>query len=348
MIARLYDEIFLTHGVSWHPENAERLRAIIRRLEENGLWYELAPLEFEAADWERLAWVHEEVYLEELEAASRAGGEAFDADTIATAGTWEAARRAAGACMEGAEAVVGSVDLQALCVVRPPGHHARRGQAMGFCFLNNAALAAEAARRAGAARVAIFDIDCHHGNGLQEIFYARGDVLYASIHEREIFPGTGTVDELGIDAGLGLNVNVPLPEGARGEHYLRAWDELLEPVIRRFAPELLILDAGYDAHWRDPLSGMALQAGDYHALVGRARALAAEVCAGRVQVILEGGYDPEALALSVENTILALRGEPIQEEDEPAPAGHPVQLGRVEEYLQHAIETHRGRLGIVG
>jgi acetoin utilization deacetylase AcuC-like enzyme len=346
MIARLYDDIFLTHGVSWHPENAERLRAIVRRLSDNGLWHELAPLDFGPADWEQLRWVHDEAYLEELEAASRAGGEAFDADTVATAATWEAARMAAGACIEGAEAVVGSVDLQALCLVRPPGHHARPGQAMGFCFVNNAALAAEAARRAGAARVALFDFDCHHGNGLQEIFYARGDVLYASIHEREIFPGTGTVDELGVDAGFGLNVNVPLPAGARGEHYLRAWEELLAPVIRRFAPDLLILAAGYDAHWRDPLTGMALQAGDYHALVSRARELAAEVCAGRVQVILEGGYDPEALALCVEDTLLALRDEPIAEPDQPAPAGHPVQLGRVEEYLDHAMATHRERLGV--
>ena len=219
---------------------------------------------------------------------------------------------------------------------------------MGFCFLNNAALAAEAALRAGAARVAIFDFDCHHGNGLQDIFYARGDVLYGSIHQREIFPLTGTVDELGIDAGFGLNVNVPLPGGARGEHYLRAWDELFAPVIRRFAPDLLILDAGYDAHWREPrnITEMSLEAADYHALVSRAAALAAEVCAGRVQVILEGGYHPEALALSVEATILALRGEPVEEADEPPPPGHPLQLARVEEYLEHAIGTHRERLGV--
>lgn len=270
----------------------------------------------------------------------------FDADTIATEATWEAACLAAGACMEAAEAVVSSVDLQALCLVRPPGHHALPGRAMGFCFLNNGALAAESALRSGARRVAIFDFDAHHGNGLQDIFYPRGEVLYASIHQREIFPGSGTVDELGVDAGLGLNVNVPLPGGARGEHYLRAWDELLAPVLRRFAPDLVILEAGYDGHWRDPLTGLALRADDYHALVSRAGALAGEVCQGRVQVILEGGYDPAALALCVEDTILALRGEAVEEEDEPPPPASPGQLARVEEYLAHALELHRGRLGL--
>ena len=346
MIARLYSETFLHHGVPWHPENAERLRAIVQRLTDNGLWHELAPLAFEAADWERLMWVHDEWYLEDLEAASRAGGESFNADTIATAETWETARLAAGACMEAAEAVLGSVGLQALCLVRPPGHHALPGRAYGFCFLNNPALAAEAALRSGAARVAIFDFDGHHGNGVQEIFYPRGEVLYCSLHQREIFPLTGTVDELGVDAGLGLNVNLPLPQGARGEHYRRAWEELFEPLIRRFSPDLLILDAGYDGHWRDPLTGLALEAGDYHDLVSRAAALAEEVCAGRVQVILEGGYDPPVLALSVENTVLALRGEPIQEQDQPPPEAHPAQRAKVEEYLEHAIATHRGRLGI--
>jgi acetoin utilization deacetylase AcuC-like enzyme len=346
MIARLYSEAFLTHGVSWHPENADRLRAIVRRLTDSGLWHELAPLEFEAAAWERLLWVHEEWYLEDLEAASRGGGEVFDPDTIATEHTWEAAQLAAGACMAAAEAVVSSAGLQAVCLVRPPGHHALPGRAMGFCFLNNGALAAEAARRAGAARVAIFDFDCHHGNGLQEIFYPRGDVLYVSVHEREIFPGSGTVDELGIDAGFGLNVNVPLPAGARGRHYLRAWDELIEPVIRRFQPDLLLLEAGYDAHWRDPLTSMGLEAGDYYDLVRRARILADAVCEGRVQVILEGGYDSAALALCVEDTVLALLGESVQEQDQPPPEAHPGQRARVEEYLEAALRTHRGRLGV--
>jgi len=345
MIALLYDDCFLEHGVPWHPEKAERLRAVKRRLEDNGLWYEMAPLAFAPAERGQLQWVHEEEYLDELEAT--AGREqALDADTIATAQTWEVARRAAGACIAAAEALAISPRLQALCLVRPPGHHALPDRAMGFCFLNNAALAAEAARRSGAARVAIFDFDAHHGNGLQEIFYPRDDVLYLSLHQREIFPGTGSIDEVGVDAGFGLNVNVPLPAGARGDHYLRVWDELFAPLLRRFQPELLILDAGYDAHWRDPLTDLSLQAGDYYDLVSRARVLAEEVCAGRMQVILEGGYDPEALALSVEATVRSLLEEPLPEQDQPPPPRHALQMARVEQYLEHALAVHRERLGI--
>jgi acetoin utilization deacetylase AcuC-like enzyme len=346
MIIRVYDERMLAHGVPWHPENAGRLAAITARLEEAGLWTEMLPLQFEPATASQLLWVHEDWYLEELEAASRGGGETIDPDTIATEATWEAAGLAAGGCIGAAEALMAGADLQALCLVRPPGHHALAGRAMGFCFLNNAALAAEAALRSGAERVAIFDFDAHHGNGLQEIFYSRGDVLYASIHERGIFPGSGTVDELGLDAGLGLNVNVPLPDGARGEHYLRAWDELLGPLLRRYQPDLLILDAGYDAHWRDPLTGMGLTADDFHALTARAKALADEVSAGRVQVILEGGYDPQALALSVESTMLALMGEPIGEADEAPPPLHELQAGRLEQFLAHGLGQHKERLGL--
>lgn len=345
MIALLYDDLFLEHGVPWHPENAERLRAVKRRLEDNGLWYEMAPLGFSPAEPHQLAWVHEEEYLEDLEAT--AGKQhAFDADTIATERTWEVARWAAGACITAAEAVAISPGLHAVCLVRPPGHHALPGRAMGFCFLNNAALAAEAARRSGAARVAICDFDAHHGNGLQEIFYARDDVLYLSIHQREIFPGTGTVDELGVDAGFGLNVNVPLPAGAEGRHFLRTWEELFAPLLSRFRPELLILEAGYDAHWRDPLTDMCLRADDYYDLVNRARALAEQVCAGRMQIILEGGYDPEALALCVEDTVRALLAEPIEEKDKPASPPHARQTARVEQYLEHALAIHRERLGL--
>lgn len=346
MIIRVYDGRMLEHGVPWHPENAARLEAIVNRLTSSGLWEETVPLVHDPAEVEQLLTVHEEWYLEELQTASEGGGETFDPDTIATEGTWEAARVAAGGCMAAAETLMAGADLQALCLVRPPGHHALPARAMGFCFLNNGALAAEAALRAGAERVAIFDFDAHHGNGLQEIFYARGDVLYMSVHERGIFPGTGTVDELGLDAGLGLNVNLPLPESAREEHYLRAWEELFDPLIRRFQPDLLILDAGYDAHWRDSLTQMGLTADSFHKLTRRAKTLADELCSGRVQVILEGGYCLPALALSVEGTLLALMAEEVREADVPPPPLHELQAGRLEQFLEHGLSQHRERLGL--
>ncbi|HEY3397804.1 MAG TPA: histone deacetylase [Armatimonadota bacterium] len=346
MIVRLYDDMFLQHGVPWHPENAQRLRAITERLHDDGLWHEMSPVEFEPATQEQLLRVHEEWYLDDLRDASQAGGEAWDTDTIATDRTWEVACLAAGACTAAAELVTVSPDTQALCLVRPPGHHALPTRAMGFCFLNNTALAVEAAVQSGAQRVAVFDCDVHHGNGVQDIFYNRGDVLYMSIHQTDLFPGTGTVDELGLDAGFGLNVNVPLPQGARAEHYRRAWEELFAPLTRRFAPDLIILDMGYDTHWRDPLGNMALCADAYHEITSQVLAAARESCAGRLQIILEGGYHAPSLARGVENTVLALLGEPLQEPDEPAPAGAPEQIRRVEEHLEHALGVHRERLGI--
>lgn len=346
MLAYIYDDLFLEHGVPWHPENAERLQAIVQRLRDTGLWSEMTPLDFAPARREQLLWVHEDWYLEDLEQVSRQGGEALDPDTIATEKTWEAACLAAGGCIAAAETLMASPGLQALCLVRPPGHHALPHRAMGFCFLNNCALAVEAALRSGAERVALFDWDAHHGNGLQEIFYPRGEVLYMSLHQRDLFPGTGTIDELGVDAGLGLNVNIALPGGARDEHYLRAWEQVFEPVLRRFTPDLLILVAGYDAHWRDSISHLALTAEVYHELTRRALAVAEQTCAGRVQAILAGGYDLPSLALSVENTVLALLGRLIQEPDQPPPPLHSFQRHRIEEYLEHAIIQHRKRLGL--
>ena len=344
MILRLYDERLLQPSPPWCLESAERLAAVVQRLQQTGLWGELTPLEFSPAPWEQLLWVHEDWYLEDLEQVSAGGGALPPPDLAVTAHTWELACLAAGACLAAAEAVTTGPDLAALCLVRPPGHLALPARARGFCLLNNCALAAEAALRSGAARVALVDLDCHHGEGLQEVFYARGDVLYLSIHQLDLFPGTGTVDELGLDAGLGLNVNVPLPPGARGEHYRRAWEELFAPLLRRYAPDVLIVAAGYDAHWRDPLTDMGLTADDFHALLTGCTQVAGECCSGRLLVALEGGYDPEALARCAQATVHALLGEPPAEPEAPPPPLHPTQQARVEEYLEHALAQHHLRL----
>ena len=215
---------------------------------------------------------------------------------------------------------------------------------MGFCFFNNVALAAEAARRAGLRRVAILDFDVHHGNGTQDIFYSRGDVLYFSVHESPLFPGTGSVDEVGLDGGLGTTLNLPLPEGAGDDHYLRAWQEVAIPALYRFQPEIVFMSAGYDPHWRDPLAGMQMTADGFYHLVQGTMAAAADLCAGRLLVVLEGGYDLPALALAVENTVLALLGAGVREADSSPPPLHPEQDQRINRYLEHAIELHRLRL----
>jgi len=215
MPARVYDERFLEHGVSGPPEHAGRLRAVVARLRASDLWEEIAPLEFAPATAEQLQWVHEPAYLEELEGLSHGGGGPLDPDTLVTAHSWEAATLAAGRCISAAEALLeGSVE-QVVCLVRPPGHHALPHRGKGFCLLNNPALAAEAARRAGAQRVALLDWDAHHGNGLQDFFYHRGDVFYLSLHAQHLFPGTGTSDELGREPLEADQAPPPLPAAQR-------------------------------------------------------------------------------------------------------------------------------------
>jgi len=342
----VYHEIFLEHGETWHPENRRRLEAIVARLKQNGLWNVLEALDVYPATEAELQWLHDAEYIEEIKALSQKGGGQLDPDTIANWATWGAAITAAGSCMAAVEDMLtGGVD-NALCLVRPPGHHARPSQAMGFCFFNNAALAAEFALRHGLRRVAIFDFDVHHGNGTQEMFYHRGDVLYISIHQREIYPGTGTVDEAGVDAGLGRTVNIPLPAGAQNEHYWRALTEIVLPALRRYKPEFIIVSAGFDGHHADPLAQHELTSDIYYHITKTLRELAEEICEGRLCVCLEGGYALEALAHGIENTTLALLSRPLSEPENIKPSVHPAMTARVEEFLNWAIKLHTMRLDL--
>jgi len=340
----VYDDLFLEHGEPWHVENRRRLEAVVARLQGSGLWERMELLDIQPADENQLLWLHDEDYLEELQFISQRGGGQFDADTIANWATWAAATTAAGSCLGAVQDMLeGGVD-HALCLVRPPGHHARPSQAMGFCFLNNVALAAEFALRHSVQRVAILDYDVHHGNGIQEMFYHRGDVLYASLHQLDIYPGTGTVDEVGVDAGIAQNVNFPLPRGAQNRHYLLALDEVILPLMRRYRPELILVSAGYDGHYADPLASHELTADVYHALTVRLRELAVELCEGRLCVCLEGGYNLDALAHGVENTALALLGDAPLAPDPGGPDVHPDAAARVDDYLQAALDLHKTRL----
>jgi len=344
LVACLYNPLFLEHGQPWHPESAERFEVVVDRLQNTGLWDRLQHLDFGPATVEQIGWVHQPYYIEYLRDLCAAGGGALDADTYATEQTYEVAMLAAGASITAAEALMrGQVDA-AFCLVRPPGHHAGTDQARGFCFFNNVAVAAEAALHFGATRVAIVDFDAHHGNGTQEIFYHRGDVLYISLHQSPYYPGTGTVDEVGVDEGAGSTINIPLPAESRDEHYRRAWEELIVPALKAFGPDIILISAGYDAHWKDPLTGLSLTAVGFYEMVKMAQESAQQTCQGRLGLILEGGYHLEALPLSVENTFLALLGEPIRQPDESPPPLHPAQAERINQYLDYAITTHRRRL----
>ncbi|BBL81013.1 hypothetical protein RxyAA322_28670 [Rubrobacter xylanophilus] len=264
-----------------------------------------APVEVlgcEPAPEETLLAVHEGRYLDLLRDLSGSGGGVLDPDTAVGPGSWEAALLAAGAAVEAAEAALSGEPAFAL--VRPPGHHAGRERAMGFCLINNAAVAAAHARSLGVRRVAILDWDVHHGNGTQDIFYAAGDVLYLSVHRGGLFyPGTGHPEEVGEGSGRGFTVNVPLPAGSGDGEYAAAFGEVLLPVLGEFAPELVVVSAGYDAHASDPLGGMRLDAASFGRFAAAVSSLARGVSGTSPAFVLEGGYDLRALTACVAATI---------------------------------------------
>jgi acetoin utilization deacetylase AcuC-like enzyme len=302
-----------------HPERPARLGAVAAGIAEAGLDGAIASLPPRDATDEELERVHTITHVERLRRLSAGGGGPIDLDTVASAGSWAAAVRAAGAGLAAADALEHGDGTAAFLALRPPGHHARPASAMGFCLLNNVAVTAAALAGRGA-RVCVIDYDAHHGNGTQEVFYADPRVLYVSFHEWPLYPGTGRLDETGDGAGAATTCNLPLPAGATGDLYLRALDDVVEPLVERFAPDWLLVSVGFDAHRADPLTGLGLSAGDYGALAVRMAELAPRP--GRLILFLEGGYDLDALRTSVAATLPALVGEPAHA-TEPATSNGP-------------------------
>jgi acetoin utilization deacetylase AcuC-like enzyme len=281
-----------------HPERPERadvMEAIASRWRERGC----QTMEPRAATDEQLARVHDAAYLRQI-AATAGRAVALDPDTFTSPESCDVAHLAAGAAVNAVERVVAGGETTAMVLVRPPGHHAERDRAMGFCLFNNVAVAAAHARTLGVARVAIVDYDVHHGNGTQHIFERDPHVLYVSTHQFPYYPGTGAADEVGIGDGRGFTVNVPLEAGALDDDYRVAFSEIVIPVVRQFAPDLLIVSAGFDAHEHDPLAGMRLTTPAFAAMTADLRAVAADCCAARMVVVTEGGYDLHALGASID------------------------------------------------
>jgi acetoin utilization deacetylase AcuC-like enzyme len=321
-VALYYDPLFLGHDTIDHPESIARVRTSLELLESSGVAGRLVRPACRDATEEELRRIHTQRHIEQMRHAGLRGPVLLLPDTIANVGTNAAAVRAAGACVGAVEAVVRGEYGAAYCLTRPPGHHAISSMAMGFCFFNSVAIAAAHARQAlGVERVAIVDIDIHHGNGTQDAFYADPSVLYVSTHQYPYYPGTGHWRETGEGAGVGATLNVPLPGGCGDSEYVHVFDEAILPALERFRPGLVLVSAGYDAHWADPVDGaeMRLSCDGYAALVRRLRGAAADLCDGRIVVALEGGYDLPALSWSVRNSIEVLLGE------EPAadPVGAP-------------------------
>ncbi len=285
------------------PERVGRLDAVISGVRE--ALAQVVDLEAPMIDRSVLQVVHSREYIDQIKEFCEQGGGGLDPDTYAVPGSFRAALHAAGAGPAAVEALDAGAGDAAFVAVRPPGHHAERSRAMGFCLFNNVAVAAAFLRSRGE-RVAIVDWDVHHGNGTQDTFYRDPDVLYLSIHEFPFYPGTGWVDECGAGPGEGTVVNVPLPGGTSAESYLAAFGQLIAPVVQQFAPDWILISNGYDAHRLDPLGGMRLESQHYGWL---ASWLVAQVPAARVIAFLEGGYDFDALRTGAAATVDGLVGD---------------------------------------
>jgi acetoin utilization deacetylase AcuC-like enzyme len=287
-----------------HPERAERLRAVEMALEDER-FATLARATAPLGTLDQVTLCHPLAFAEALMAAApETGLIQIEADTMMSPGTMEAALRGVGGAVYAVDEVMTGKASNAFCAMRPPGHHAESVKAMGFCFFNNAAIAARHAQRAhGVERVAVVDWDVHHGNGTQEIFWDDASVLYASVHEMPLYPGTGAVSERGQH---GTIVNAPLRSGDGSDEFRDAFESALLPRIAAFQPDLIIISAGFDAHWRDPLANINLREPDFAWATQELMALADRHAGGRLVSILEGGYDLEGLSKSAAAHVMAL------------------------------------------
>ena len=309
MLGYILDEVFVNHrSPSGHPERPARAEAVRDALNAVNISTRARHMATRYVTDEELARVHAPAYLDELIKVVPGKSGWLDADTFYSPGTWDAARAAAGSTVQLAIDVLQGKLAQGLAVVRPPGHHATRDRAMGFCLLNNVAAAAAAARAQGAARVAILDWDVHHGNGTQDIFWTDPNVLYLSVHQFPFYPGTGAPTEIGGAGAIGATVNVGLPGGCGDAEYAAVFDHVFLPKLAAFRPDLLLISAGFDAFQHDPLAGMRVTHAGFAAMAQRLRAAADRWSGGRVMAVLEGGYDLDGLGGGMTAVLSAFTG----------------------------------------
>jgi acetoin utilization deacetylase AcuC-like enzyme len=308
------------HDTGGHPENRRRLTAIEEAMSDRD-WLGMELVEAPAATREQLERVHSRAHIDSIEEISERGGGPIDLDTVTSAGSWGAALHAAGGALHAAERLIGEGGW-AFCGLRPPGHHAERDRAMGFCLFNNVAVAAShAVAELGVERVLVLDWDVHHGNGTEAIFYGSPQVLYSSIHQSPLYPGTGAATDMGRGDGEGFTVNLPVPPGSGSDEFLSLVQTVVAPIAREWAPGLICISAGYDAHRDDPLANCELDDAAYGDLAATMRDLGAELAAP-VLICLEGGYSLGALSRSVVATLDAFSGDgaPREAPLEPAAA----------------------------
>jgi acetoin utilization deacetylase AcuC-like enzyme len=300
----------LEHDTGAHPERPERVRAIEAELERRD-WLGWQRREAPAVEVEHLLAVHPQSHVDAVRETSASGG-AFDLDTPTSPGSWNAALHSAGGACAMVESLLGGEASTGFCALRPPGHHAERTRAMGFCLFNNVAVAARHALDSlGAERVFVLDWDVHHGNGTNAIFHESPEVLFTSLHQWPFYPGTGALADIGAGKGGGFSINLPVPAGSGEDVWLSLVEHVALPAAREYGPDLVLISAGYDAHRDDPLADCALETSSFFELARHVRALA-DGLAVPVGAVLEGGYDLTALADSVAATLegLLATGEP--------------------------------------
>ncbi|MBN1910039.1 MAG: histone deacetylase [Pirellulales bacterium] len=297
----LYNEsCFLQHETGAHPERADRIRRIPDHLAEAGLDVRCTRPKWDTVARARLTAVHSPSYVDQVWSLAKSGGGDLDADTIVSPCSYDVALLAAGCVCDALDRIVAGEDTQALCLVRPPGHHALAHRAMGFCLFNNVAIAARAAvNELGLDSVLILDWDIHHGNGTQDTFWEDPRVGFLSIHRWPFFPGSGAEDETGGGPGLGATLNLPVTYGISRQDYLHHLSDSLERFAAKIKPQLVFVSAGFDTHYRDPIGSLGLRTEDFAALTNLALDAAQAYAGGRLISVLEGGYDPEAVAQSV-------------------------------------------------
>jgi acetoin utilization deacetylase AcuC-like enzyme len=337
--AYVYDPVYLEHDMPSHPENKRRLERTMALLEEQGTLERLTALKPSPISMERLLRNHSQGYIDQVHQVSERGGGHLDPDTYTNSRSYDAALVAAGGLVDAVEAVLdGQVD-NAFAMVRPPGHHALTSRGMGFCLFNNVAVAARyVLEEKGLERILIVDFDVHHGNGTQDSFYEESSVLYFSTHQYPYYPGTGHWQEIGKGEGQGYTANVPLPGGVGDKGFQRIFDELLYPLAERYQPQLILVSAGYDSHWDDPLAMMGLSIAGYTDLARTLKAMADDFCEGKVAFTLEGGYHLEVLSHSILNTLRVLLGD----KDIVDPLGPSPRPERpIDDLLIHLKGLHR-------
>lgn len=317
------DDRFDEHDLAGHPEHAGRLQAIRQQLTADGLLERAMTESAQPVDLEVVHSVHVASYIAQLEKSAQSTSvQMLDPDTYVTPRSFEIALLAAGAVATAADAVLRGRATQAVALVRPPGHHATRARAMGFCLINNVAVAARFSQQVHQVeRIAIVDYDVHHGNGTQDIFYEDPSVLYVSTHQSPLYPGTGSLYETGRAAGEGSTINIPLPPGVGDQGYEQVFQQIILPALERFRPDLILASVGFDAHWADPLANMTLSLQGYHRLAQELIESARTLCAGRIIFVTEGGYHLSALSHGWANIVRVLLNDTaVSDPLGPAPA----------------------------